>query len=79
MFDIGRKVVIITDNAITFEGTVIARAKGDNGPGAYKIALKDSDPDVPGEWHKASNVFIAEQTAEEMRESWDGFITGTNG
>jgi hypothetical protein len=76
MFDIGRKVVVITENAITFEGTVIGRAKGDGGPGAYKIALIDSDPDEPGEWHKAANVFIPEQTAEEARASWDGFLNG---
>jgi hypothetical protein len=76
MFDIGRKVVIITDNAITFEGTIVARAKGDNGPGAYKVAAKDGDTDDPGEWHKACDVFTPEQTAEEARASWDGFLNG---
>jgi hypothetical protein len=76
MFDLGRKVVVITDNAITFDGTIVGRAKGDNGPGAYKIAQNDSDPEDPGEWHKACNVFAPEQTAAEARESWDGFING---
>jgi len=54
----------------------VGRAKGDNGPGAYRIALKDSDPEDPGEWHKACNVFVPEQTAAEARESWDGFLNG---
>jgi len=76
MFDVGQKVVVITDNAITFDGTILARAKGDNGPGAYKIALRDSDPEEPGEWHKACNVFLPERTLQEEQESWEGFLKG---
>jgi hypothetical protein len=76
MFDIGQKVVVITDNAITFNGTILARAKGDNGPGAYKIAQQDSDPEEPGEWHKANNVFAPEKTMQEEQDSWDGFLKG---
>jgi hypothetical protein len=76
MFDVGQKVVVITDNAITFDATILARAKGDNGPGAYKVALADSGSEEPGQWHKACEVFAPEKTAQEEQESWDGFLKG---
>ena len=68
MFDIGQKVVVITGNAIPFYGVILARAKGDNGPGAYKIALNDNDPEDPGEWHKACNVFVIDPPAPPQDE-----------
>jgi hypothetical protein len=76
MFEIGQKVVVITENAITFDAVILARAKGDNGPGAYKVALSDGGPEETGQWHKASEVFVPEKTAQEERDSWDGFING---
>jgi hypothetical protein len=76
MFDIGQKVVVITENQITLDAVILARAKGDNGPGAYKVAYNDSGPGEAGQWHKASEVFVPEKTAQEERESWDGFING---
>jgi hypothetical protein len=76
MFDIGQKVVVITENAITFEAVILARAKGDNGPGAYKVAYSESGPGDSGQWHKASEVFVPEKTAQEERDSWDGFLNG---
>ena len=76
MFEIGQKVVVITENAITFDAVILARAKGDNGPGAYKVAMSDSGPEETGQWHKASEVFVPEKTAQEERDSWDGFING---
>jgi hypothetical protein len=76
MFDLGQKVVVITGNAITFNGVILARAKGDNGPGAYKVVPKDSGPGEPGQWHKASDVFAPEKTAQEERDAWDGFLKG---
>jgi hypothetical protein len=75
MFDIGQKVVVISDKGVAFEAVIIGRAKGDNaGPGAYKIAIKDLGPDTVGQWHKASEVFVAEQTAQEKKESWNDFL-----
>ena len=74
MFDIGQNVVVITGNAIPFNGVILARAKGDNGPCAYKVVPKDSGPEESGQWHKASEVFVPEKTAQEERDSWDGFL-----
>jgi hypothetical protein len=76
MFDIGQKVVVITDNEISFDAVILARAKGDNGPGAYKVALNDSGAEESGQWHKACEVFVPERTVEEERASWDGFLNG---
>jgi hypothetical protein len=76
VFDIGQRVVVITDNEITFDATILARAKGDSGPGAYKVAFLDSGPEEPGQWHKACDVFLPERTAQEERDSWDGFLKG---
>jgi len=74
MFEIGQKVVVITENAITFDATVLARAKGDEGPGAYKVALLGQGPGQLGQWHKACEVFIAEQTEEEKKDSWNNWL-----
>jgi hypothetical protein len=75
MFDLGQKVVVITDKGVAFDAVIIGRAKGDNaGPGAYKIAMKDLGPETIGQWHRASEVFIPEQTAQERKESWNDFL-----
>jgi hypothetical protein len=70
MYEIGQKVVVISDNAIAFDATIFARAKGDNGLAAYKVGA----PAQPGESHKACDVFIPEQTAQEERDSWNHFL-----
>jgi hypothetical protein len=62
--------VVISDNAIAFDVTIFARAKGDNGLAAYKVGT----PEQPGESHKACDVFIPEQTAQEERDSWNHFL-----
>lgn len=74
MFEKGQRVVVITDNAMTFNAIVLARARGDEGPGAYKVALIGQGPEQLGQWHKASEVFIAEQTEEEKKDSWDSWL-----
>jgi len=74
MYEIGQKVVVITDNAITFDATILARAKGDEGPGAYKVAMNDHSPEQVGQWFKASDVFLPEQTEAEKKESWDSWL-----
>jgi len=74
MFELGHKVVVITDNAITFDATILARAKGDEGPGAYKVAMTDRGSEQLGQWYKASDVFIPEQTEAEKKESWDNWL-----
>jgi hypothetical protein len=74
MFDLGQKVLVITENGIAFDAVVVGRAKGDNGPGAYNVALRNSGSELHGQWHKACDVFVAEKTAEEERDSWDDFL-----
>jgi len=75
MFDIGQKVVVITEKGIAYEATILARAKGgDGGPGAYQVALLDSGPEQHGQWHKASDVFAPEPTEQEKKDSWNDFL-----
>jgi hypothetical protein len=74
MFEIGQRVIVITENAITFDATVVGRAKGDEGPGAYKVVPQGQGPGQLGQWHKANEVFIAEQTEAERKDSWDSWL-----
>jgi hypothetical protein len=75
MFDLGQKVLVITDKGVAFDAVIIARAKGESaGPGAYKVAAKDLGPETVGQWHKASDVFIPEQTAQEKKDTWNDFL-----
>jgi hypothetical protein len=70
MFEVGKKVLVITDKGVTFDATILATAKGDGGPGAYKVALNDRGPEQLGQWHKAADVFILDQTLLEKKYSW---------
>jgi hypothetical protein len=74
MYEIGQKVLVITDKGVTYDATVLAIARGDGGPGAYKVALNDRGPDQLGQWHKAADVFILDQTMQEKKDSWDKFL-----
>jgi hypothetical protein len=74
MFDLGQKVLVITENGITVSATILARARGDNGPGAYKVALNDQGPEHRVEWHRAGEVFVPEQTEEEIKASWNTWM-----
>ncbi len=74
MFETGQKVIVISDKGISYEAVVIAVAKSDVGLGAYKVALKGSGSEQLGQWHKAEDVFIQEQTEEQEQASWDTFI-----
>ena len=70
MFDVGQKVTVIADKGIAYDGTIFARAMGDNGPGAYKIALDGRGLEQLGQWHKASDVFVREKTDDD-ESSWE--------
>ena len=74
MFAIGQKVLVITDNGITYDAVILATAKGDDGPGAYKVTMPDSGPEQPGQWHKACEVFVPDPTWEEKKETWENFL-----
>jgi len=58
MFDVGQKVLVLTDKGVAYDATIIARATGDSGPGAYKVVLNDRGPEQLGQWHKADDVFL---------------------
>jgi len=69
MFDIGQKVVVITGNAIPFNGVILARAKGDNGPCAYKVVPKDSTLRNP-----ANGIGPAKSSSGKDRAGRTGFL-----
>ena len=71
MFDVGQKVTVIADKGIAYDGVILARATGDNGPGAYKIVLDGSGPEQMGQWHKACDVFVREKNDEDTQISWE--------
>ncbi len=74
MYEVGQKVLVIADKGGAFEATIAAIAKGDKGPGAYKVVPDDSGPEQVGLWHKAADVFIQDQTAQEKKDSWNDFL-----
>ena len=65
MLDLNQTVIVITDKGLAYEGFVLARASGENGPGAYKIGLEGAGFVQQGQWHKASDVFVPEPVKEE--------------
>jgi hypothetical protein len=71
MFEVGQKVTIIADKGINYDGIILARATGDNGPGAYKVALDGSGPGQMGQWHKAVDVFVREETKDDTQLPWE--------
>ena len=65
MFDVGQRVIVITDKGLAYDATVLERAQGDGGPGAYKVVLNDRGPEQLGQWHKACDVFTLEKSDDE--------------
>jgi hypothetical protein len=76
MFEIGQKVTVITEKGLTYDGVILARATGDNGPGAYKIALDGGGQKQVGQWHKAGDVFVREKTDDDTQYSWESPTEG---
>jgi len=74
MFEIGNKVVVITEKGISYDAIILAVAKDDTGRSAYKVALDSLGHEQFGQWHKAGDVFLQEQRAEAEEQSWDNFI-----
>lgn len=60
MFDLNQSVIVITEKGVTYDGYVMARASGENGSAAYQIGLEGAGAEQPGQWHKASDVFVPE-------------------
>jgi hypothetical protein len=75
MFELGQKVVVITDKGIVYDAIILGRAKSDtSAPGAYKVSISGKADDQQGQWHKACDVFLPEQTAQEKKDSWNDFL-----
>lgn len=65
MFEVGQHVLVIPEKGLPYNATIVARALGDNGPGAYKVSQHVHCGDSLCQWHKASEVFILEKTTED--------------
>jgi hypothetical protein len=75
MFELGQKVIVISDKGIAYDAIVLARAKSDSlAPGAYKVSISGKIDDQQGQWHKACDIFFPEQTAQEKKDSWNDFL-----
>jgi len=71
LFDAGQKVTVIADKGISYDGVILARAVGDNGPGAYKVALNGSVTEQMGQWHRAIDVFVYEKSDNKKQDFWE--------
>jgi hypothetical protein len=58
MFDVGQEVTVINEKGVGYSGYVVARATGDDGQKAYKIAVDGGGLQQLGQWHKACDVFV---------------------
>jgi hypothetical protein len=75
MFEVGQKVLVITDKGISYDAIVLATAKGDDGRGAYKVTMSGLGTDQPGQWHKACEIFVPDKTAtDEEANALDNFL-----
>jgi hypothetical protein len=75
MLEVGQKVLVISDKGIAYDATILARAKGEDGPPAYKVALNERGPEQLGQWHRACNIFLPEVTESSKEpEEDDDFL-----
>jgi hypothetical protein len=58
MYKVGQEVMVISDKGIAYDGYVLARATGEDGLKAYKIAIDGGGVEQMGQWHKAADVFV---------------------
>jgi hypothetical protein len=70
MFEVGQRVTVIADKGLAYDGVIVARATGDTGAGAYKIALEGSGQETMAQWHKAIDVFVREKSDDDDEGSW---------
>ena len=69
MFDVGQQVTVINEKGVAYDGYIIARATGDDGQKAYKIALEGGGLSQLGQWHKASEVFVIDPQTTPKTEA----------
>ena len=68
MFKVGQEVMVISEKGIAYDGYILARATGDDGLKAYKIAIDGGGMEQMGQWHKASDVFVMDPRDEPEGE-----------
>lgn len=74
MFDIGQKIMVLTEKGIAYDATILARAQDDEGRGAYKVAMHGLGPEQLGQWHKATEVFLPEKVVDEEHSYLESFL-----
>jgi hypothetical protein len=65
MFEVGQKVIVITDKGISYDAIVLATAHSDDGTNAYKVTMNGLATEQSGQWHKASEIFVPDKTATD--------------
>lgn len=68
MIEVGQEVTVINEKGVAYTGVVMARATGDGGTKAYKIAIEGSGLQQLGQWHKASDVFVMDPEEPKKQE-----------
>jgi hypothetical protein len=76
MLKTGQTVIVITDKGIAYEADIVATAKSDSGLAAYKVAVHGAGSEQLGQWHKACDVFVEDQTEAEEDASWKSITKG---
>ncbi|MGD0890655.1 MAG: hypothetical protein ABR923_03905 [Terracidiphilus sp.] len=75
MFEVGQKVIVITDKGISYDAVILATAQGDDGSKAYKVTMNGLASDQSGQWHKSSEIFIPDKTStDEEALALDNFL-----
>jgi len=65
MLDVGKRVIVITDKGLSYEGIILARATGEGQASAYRVGVDSGDFEQQGQWHKAGDIFVPEESTEE--------------
>jgi hypothetical protein len=69
MFEVGQEVTVINEKGVAYNGYVIARATGDDGQKAYKIAADGAGLQQLGQWHKGCDVFVLDRLPSSTQEA----------
>jgi hypothetical protein len=68
MFEVGQKVIVITDKGIAYDAEILATAQGDDGSRAYKVTMSGLKIEQAGQWHKACEIFAPDKSASEEEQ-----------
>jgi hypothetical protein len=75
MFEVGQKVIVISDKGISYDAIILATAQADDGTKAYKVTMNGLATDQSGQWHKSSEIFVPDKSSnEEEALALDNFL-----